>query len=316
MCLQTVGFVVKYVIRTFRPAEKGTGVSIMKKYKTIRLLAAALLLAAILPAAAPAAEGETFTVSYGKGYYFENPLTGAEATGIFTGSIPPSATVASGGSVTVAENTIRFRDYEFVAWEYSYTVMEDGEEKTVKQRYNPGDTIENVTSNMVLQAVWKRPAELPLEIGGFLYYKKDDINVDGTEPDPVRYTTGHPLTVADCPFQKDGHEFTAWVDGDGRVYPAGSELTPDSVTVTLLPIWAKDNEAVVTHRVTYTTDEPGLTGELPASFELYEKTTFIVAENTQSKEGYAFSHWVDQNGNRYNPGDTYTCSGSEKDRRY
>ena len=97
----------------------------MKKYKTIRLLAAALLLAAILPAAAPAAEGETFTVSYGKGYYFENPLTGAEATGIFTGSIPPSATVASGGSVTVAENTIRFRDYEFVAWEYSYTVMED-----------------------------------------------------------------------------------------------------------------------------------------------------------------------------------------------
>lgn len=47
----------------------------MKKYKTIRLLAAALLLAAILPAAAPAAEGETFTVSYGKGYYFENPLT-------------------------------------------------------------------------------------------------------------------------------------------------------------------------------------------------------------------------------------------------
>lgn len=283
----------------------------MKKYKTIRLLAAALLLAAILPAAAPAAEGETFTVSYGKGYYFENPLTGAEATGIFTGSIPPSATVASGGSVTVAENTIRFRDYEFVAWEYSYTVMEDGEEKTVKQRYNPGDTIENVTSNMVLQAVWKRPAELPLEIGGFLYYKKDDINVDGTEPDPVRYTTGHPLTVADCPFQKDGHEFTAWVDGDGRVYPAGSELTPDSVTVTLLPIWAKDNEAVVTHRVTYTTDEPGLTGELPASFELYEKTTFIVAENTQSKEGYAFSHWVDQNGNRCNPGDTYTCSGSE-----
>ena len=311
MCLQTVVFVVKYVIRTFRPAEKGTGVSIMKKYKTIRLLAAALLLAAILPAAAPAAEGETFTVSYGKGYYFENPLTGAEATGIFTGSIPPSATVASGGSVTVAENTIRFRDYEFVAWEYSYTVMEDGEEKTVKQRYNPGDTIENVTSDMVLQAIWKRPSELPLEIGGFLYYKKDDINVDGAEPNPVRYTTGHPLTVADCPFRKDGHEFTAWVDGDGRVYPAGSELTPDSVTVTLLPIWAKDNEAVVTHRVTYTTDEPGLTGELPASFELYEKTTFIVAENTQSKEGYAFSHWVDQNGNRCNPGDTYTCSGSE-----
>lgn len=83
MCLQTVGFVVKYVIRTFRPAEKGTGVSIMKKYKTIRLLAAALLLAAILPATAPAAEGETFTVSYGKGYYFENPLTGAEATRYF-----------------------------------------------------------------------------------------------------------------------------------------------------------------------------------------------------------------------------------------
>lgn len=101
------------------------------------------------------------------------------------------------------------------------------------------------------------------------------------------------------------------MDGDGRVYPAGSELTPDSVTVTLLPIWAKDNEAVATHRVTYTTDEPGLTGELPASFELYEKSTFIVAENTQSKAGFAFSHWEDRDGNRYAPGDTYTCTGSE-----
>ena len=127
----------------------------------------------------------------------------------------------------------------------------------------------------------------------------------------MRYTTGQPLTVADCPFRKDGHSFTAWVDGDGRVYPAGSELTPDSVTVTLLPIWARDNEAVATHRVTYTTDEPGLTGELPASFELYEKNTFIVAENTQSKTGFAFSHWEDPDGNRYAPGDTYTCTGSE-----
>lgn len=127
----------------------------------------------------------------------------------------------AGGSVTVAENTIVFRDYEFVAWEHKYTVMENGEEKTVTKRYSPGDTLENVTQDVTLQAVWKRPAELPLQIGGFLYYKKGDVNVDGDEPAPVRYTTGQPLTVADCPFRKDGHNFTAWVDGDGRVYPAG-----------------------------------------------------------------------------------------------
>ena len=280
------------------------------KQKSILLLLALLFL--LVPATSvQAAEDESFTVSYGKGYYFVNPLTGAEATGIFTGKIPASVTVKAGGSVTVAENTIVFRDYEFVAWEHKYTVMENGEEKTVTKRYSPGDTLENVTQDVTLQAVWKRPAELPLQIGGFLYYKKGDVNVDGDEPAPVRYTTGQPLTVADCPFRKDGHNFTAWVDGDGRVYPAGSELTPDSVTVTLLPIWAKDNEAVATHRVTYTTDEPGLTGELPASFELYEKSTFIVAENTQSKAGFAFSHWEDRDGNRYAPGDTYTCTGSE-----
>lgn len=270
------------------------------KQKSILLLLALLFL--LVPATSvQAAEDESFTVSYGKGYYFVNPLTGAEATGIFTGKIPASVTVESGGSVTVAENTIVFRDYEFVAWEHKYTVVENGEEKTVTKRYSPGDTLENVTQNVTLQAVWKRPAELPLQIGGFLYYKKGDVNVDGDEPAPVRYTTGQPLTVADCPFRKDGHSFTAWVDGDGRVYPAGSEMTPDSVTVTLLPIWAKDNEAVATHRVTYTTDEPGLTGELPASFELYEKSTFIVAENTQSKAGFAFSHWEDRDGNRYAP---------------
>lgn len=280
------------------------------KQKSILLLLA--LLFVLVPATSvQAAENESFTDSYGKGYYFVNPLTGAEATGIFTGKIPASVTVKAGGSVTVAENTIVFRDYEFVAWEHKYTVVENGEEKTVTKRYSPGDTLENVTQDVTLQAVWKRPAELPLQIGGFLYYKKGDVNVDGDEPTPVRYTTGQPLTVADCPFRKDGHSFTAWVDGDGRVYPAGSELTPDSVTVTLLPIWARDNEAVATHRVTYTTDEPGLTGELPASFELYEKNTFIVAENTQSKTGFAFSHWEDPDGNRYAPGDTYTCTGSE-----
>ena len=151
------------------------------KQKSILLLLALLFL--LVPATSvQAAEDESFTVSYGKGYYFVNPLTGAEATGIFTGKIPASVTVKAGGSVTVAENTIVFRDYEFVAWEHKYTVMENGEEKTVTKRYSPGDTLENVT---------------------------------------------------------------------------------------LLPIWAKDNEAVATHRVTYTTDEPGLTGELPASFELY-----------------------------------------------
>lgn len=195
------------------------------KQKSILLLLALLFL--LVPATSvQAAEDESFTVSYGKGYYFVNPLTGAEATGIFTGKIPASVTVKAGGSVTVAENTIVFRDYEFVAWEHKYTVMENGEEKTVTKRYSPGDTLENVTQDVTLQAVWKRPAELPLQIGGFLYYKKGDVNVDGDEPAPVRYTTGQPLTVADCPFRKDGHNFTAWVDGDGRVYPAGSELTP------------------------------------------------------------------------------------------
>lgn len=141
------------------------------KQKSILLLLALLFL--LVPATSvQAAEDESFTVSYGKGYYFVNPLTGAEATGIFTGKIPASVTVESGGSVTVAENTIVFRDYEFVAWEHKYTVVENGEEKTVTKRYSPGDTLENVTQNVTLQAVWKRPAELPLQIGGFLYTKR------------------------------------------------------------------------------------------------------------------------------------------------
>ena len=109
------------------------------KQKSILLLLALLFL--LVPATSvQAAEDESFTVSYGKGYYFVNPLTGAEATGIFTGKIPASVTVKAGGSVTVAENTIVFRDYEFVAWEYKYTVVENGEEKTVTKRYSPGDT--------------------------------------------------------------------------------------------------------------------------------------------------------------------------------
>ena len=56
----------------------------------------------------------------------------------------------------------------------------------------------------------------------------------------MRYTTGQPLMVADCPFQGRAQPPRGG-PGTARVYPAGSELTPDSVTVTLLPIWAKDN---------------------------------------------------------------------------
>ena len=66
-----------------------------------------MLFAVMSPAVFFAADAaESYTVSYGKGYFFLNTLTGAEATGIFTGKIPPSVTVEAGGSVTVAENTI------------------------------------------------------------------------------------------------------------------------------------------------------------------------------------------------------------------
>ena len=111
----------------------------------------------------------SFTVSYGKGYYFVNPLTGAEATGIFTGKIPASVTVKAGGSVTVAENTIVFRDYEFVAWEHKYTVVEKRRGKTVTKRYSPATRSRTSRRTVTCRRCWKRPAELPLQIGGFLY---------------------------------------------------------------------------------------------------------------------------------------------------
>ena len=271
-----------------------------------------MLFAVMSPAVFFAADAaESYTVSYGKGYFFLNTLTGAEATGIFTGKIPPSVTVEAGGSVTVAENTIVFRDYRFVCWKYEYKVTEDGQEKTVTVTYQPGDVIENIGKDMTLQAVWERPEEIPLKITGFLFYDKNDINVDGQNPEPVRIVSGEEITLADCPFSKDGHVFSGWLDSDGRIYKAGGSYLPSSLNVTLVPVWAKDNEAIVTHKVRYESGTDGAEGELPAAFELYEKTSFIVAANTQTKEGWYFSHWEDGKGNEYRPGDVCVFTGDE-----
>lgn len=141
---------------------------------------------------------------------------------------------------------------------------------------------------MTLQAVWERPEEIPLKITGFLFYDKNDINVDGQNPEPVRIVFGEEITLADCPFSKDGHVFSGWLDSDGRIYKAGGSYLPSSLNVTLVPVWAKDNEAIVTHKVRYESGTDGAEGELPAAFELYEKTSFIVAANTQAKEGWYF----------------------------
>ncbi len=204
----------------------------------------------------------------------------------------------AGGSVTVAENTIVFRDYEFVAWSINTPWWKNGEEKRSPSAIPRRHARERHAGRVTLQAVWKRPAELPLQIGGFLYYKKGDVNVDGDEPAPVRYTTGQPLMVADCPFRKDGHSHRV-VDGDGPRLSGRQRADAGQRHRHAAAHLGQGQQAVATHRVTYTTDEPGLTGELPASFELYEKNTFIVAENTQSKAGFAFSHWEDPAGNRY-----------------
>ncbi len=245
-------------------------------------------------------DGLNFKITFTRGYTFINPLTGAEADHLFTGKTPEPVTVNRGGSFVFPENTIKFYDYVFVCWKYSY---KDKDGNTVTEKYSPGDIYENVTGDMTVGAVWKRPVPIKLVINGFITFNKGDEYAEGEDIVPYRVTCGKAIKLPDCPYTKDGYDFAGWVDGDGVLCRAGADYTVGKANPVLTAVWNKNGESILTHTVTYSGGEGNVTGKGPAQFEMYKKTSFKVAENTFVKEGYTFLYWKDASGAARYPGD-------------
>lgn len=252
----------------------------------------------------------SYTITFTRGYTFINPLNGTESDHLFTGKVPEALTVEEGESFVFPENTIKFSDYEFVCWKYSY---KDTDGKTITEKFNPGDTYENVSSDMTIAAVWKRPPKKSLVITGFISYLKGDEYAEGEDIAPYTVTYGDTIKLKACPYTKDGYDFAGWVDSDGVLYRKDDSYTVNKANPVLTAVWQKNGESILTHKVIYKGGEGNVTGKGPGEMEMYNKTTFKVAKNTFVREGYEFLYWVDENGSIRRPGETVDVSSFNKD---
>ena len=176
--------------------------------KTFASAALALVMALLLSIPAFAAKA-TYTMTFTEGIKLINPLTGKKPTQIFTGTDVPSITVEEGGSFVFPENTIIFRDYIFSGWKYIYT-DENGEKKA--KIYQPGDTFENVGSDIEFGAYWTRPVPIDLVITGFLTFANNEPYSEGELPDAMQVVYNSTVKLKKLSLSKDGYTFRGWVD--------------------------------------------------------------------------------------------------------
>ena len=273
--------------------------------KTFSSAALALVMALLFCIPAFAAKA-TYTMTFTEGIKLINPLTGKKPTQIFTGTDVPSITVEEGGSFVFPENTIIFRDYIFSGWKYIYT-DENGEKKA--KIYQPGDTFENVGSDIEFGAYWTRPVPIDLVITGFLTFANNEPYSEGELPDAMQVVYNSTVKLKKLSLSKDGYTFRGWVDSDGMFYENGGEYTVSKLNPVLTAVWEKDGDATLTHKVVYAAGAEGCTGELPRVFEMYQKNTFTASECTLTRKGYRFVCWVDESGREYNAGSEYSVEG-------
>lgn len=273
----------------------------------LKTLFAFLLLLTVILSATPFyafAEEETYTITFTEGIKLINPLTGKKPTNIFTGTEVPPIQVKAGESFVFPENTVIFRDYVFDGWKYTYT-DENGENKT--ELYNPGDTYENVTSDMEFGVNWKRPDPIDIVITGYLSFVNTESYVDGTLPETMKVVYNSTVKLKKIQLSKDGYSFSGWVDSDGTFYENGGEYIVNKLNPVLTAVWTPDGSSVLTHKIVYAAGADTFEGELPRTLEMYKKNTFTPSECTVSREGWLFVCWQDENGEEYYPGREYTA---------
>ncbi len=266
-----------------------------------------LLLLAVILSVTPfyaLAEEEIYTITFTEGIKLINPLTGKKPTNIFTGTDVPPIQVRAGESFVFPENTVVFRDYVFNGWKYTYT-DENGEKKT--ELYNPGDTFENVTSDMEFGVNWKRPDPIDIVITGYLSFVNTESYVDGTLPETMKVVYASTVKLKKVQLSKDGYNFSGWVDSDGAFYENGGEYVVNKLNPVLTAVWTPDGSSVLTHKITYSAGADVFEGELPRTLEMYKKNTFTPSECTVTRDGWSFVCWRDENGAEYYPGREYTA---------
>ena len=137
--------------------------------------------------------------------------------------------VGDGGSFTVPACAYTLLNSSFAYW----NTKADGS----GQRYDSGDIISAISSDITLYAIW----------GAIRTVSFDSNDGTGTMT-PVLIGDGGSFTVPACAFTRTGFNFVEWnthSDGDGESYAAGDQISPVSGDITLYAVWN------IRHRISF-----------------------------------------------------------------
>ncbi len=106
-----------------------------------------------------------------------------------------------------------------------------------------------------------------------------------------------PLTLHTATPTREGHTFIAWQEEENLFRYPEEEYT-ENRDITLHAIWQNDNETLILYDLS--------DGEGFFPMQTKEKSGGITLHaEVPTREGYAFAHWTDAEGNEYNPSDEY-----------
>ncbi len=239
---------------------------------------------------------KTFTVSYGKGIYIS--YQGSEPKNFIKGTPPASQTVEQNGTVTVAANTFTFRDYSFGGWKYTYTDS-NGDKKS--KYYSAGDIIENVSSDMKLEATWTKK-EVDLKVGAYLTYADSNVRTE--------HYIGEIIVLKKAPSSPaENYKFCGWTDNEGNVlYSNGDNYEIKNINTIIKPVWSVNGEKINYKKISVTTKGNG-SASISQIFLLSGTSQQI---SFSPEEGYFLSS-LKVNGADTNTNSTLTVTAKDED---
>jgi uncharacterized repeat protein (TIGR02543 family) len=237
------------------------------------------------------ADANYYTVAYAKGT--------KDAVTDMPGTLD-AGTVAENGNQTVSAAVPKRAGYTFIGWEA------DDNNKTT---YQPKSSIENITRDIVLTALWEVTPTLTYHPNGGAGESKSY-----PVPSGSKYTLYNADVVA---FSRSGFYFTGWnaePDGEGASYAPGAEITMPKDGIILYAQWGAEPVDPETYTVTYDASG-GEGGNTVSGIEAGSIHTLLsITEAKVSRAGYTFIGWnaePDGEGASYAPGDLFTMPGTD-----
>ena len=166
-----------------------------------------------------------------------------------------------GSTYTTPACTFTKANYEFSKWALN---------SASGPQYAVGNTIGNITGNIVLYAVWKEQS-----------YTVTLYANNGTSTSSTATTNGFTYTTPSCSFSYSGHSFDGWAFGSpsGTKYNAGQQITNIHENISLYATWVEGSSD------TYYAQCEGLSGSA-----LQAK---LLSINKPKSPDYAWSRYED-----------------------